>query len=183
MKVKIIRRITQYYVEDNHPAIIPKDIYMMAQEELVKRRVVHTSKNGKKRNFSSNHCFSQIVFCGGCGKLFRRIHWNNRGKKSIVWRCLSRLEITGINQPCHARTVNELLLEEISLKAINQIFVNKDDFIKTLQENIVKAVRLSDATSIEGIDEKLNSLQQGLVAKVNDRKAYDEIANEIFHLR
>ncbi|MFV0441602.1 MAG: hypothetical protein ACK5LV_09990 [Lachnospirales bacterium] len=134
---------------------------MMAQEELVKRRVVHISKNGKKRNFSSNHCFSQIVF----------------------WRCLSRLESTGIKEPCNARTVNEAILEEIYLKAINQIFVNKDNFIKTLQENIVEAVKLSDVTSIEGIDEKLDTLQQKLVNKVHDKKAYAKIANEILHLR
>ena len=61
-RIKNNGTVPQYYVEDNHPPIIPKDLYMMVQEELVKRRVVHTSSNGKKRNFSSNHCFSQIVF-------------------------------------------------------------------------------------------------------------------------
>lgn len=28
--------------------------------------------------------FAQIVICGECGEMFRRIHWNNRGCKSIV---------------------------------------------------------------------------------------------------
>ena len=37
------------------------------------------------------------------------IHWNNHGCKSIVWRCISRLEPTGME--CHARTVNEQELE------------------------------------------------------------------------
>lgn len=27
-----------------------------------------------------------------CGKIFRKLHWNNRGVKSIVWRCISKLE-------------------------------------------------------------------------------------------
>lgn len=95
--------VPQYYVEGNHEAIIPKDIFLQVPEELVRRRVVKTSANGKKRSYSCNHCFAQIVICGECGEMFRRIHWNNRGCKSIVWRCISRLEPTG--QECHARTV------------------------------------------------------------------------------
>lgn len=54
--------------------IIPKDIYLQVQEELVRRRVVKTSANGKKRSYSCNHCFSQIVICGECGEMFRRLH-------------------------------------------------------------------------------------------------------------
>ncbi len=59
-----------------------KDIFLRVQEELVRRRVVKTSANGKKRCYSCNHCFAQIVICGECGEMFRRIHWNNRGCKS-----------------------------------------------------------------------------------------------------
>ena len=112
--------VPQYYVEGDHEAIIPRDIYMRVQEELVRRRIVKTSANGKKRSYSCNHCFSQIVVCGECGELFRRIHWNNRGCKSIVWRCISRLEPTG--QECHAKTVNETILKNVVLAAINKTF-------------------------------------------------------------
>ena len=47
-RVKNTGIVPQYYVEGNHEAIIPKDIYMRVQEELVRRRVVKTSANGKK---------------------------------------------------------------------------------------------------------------------------------------
>ena len=109
-RVKNNGLVPQYYVEGNHEAIIPKAIYLQVQEELIRRRVVKTSANGKKRSYSCNHCFSQIVICGECGEMFRRLHWNNRGVKSIVWRCISRLESTGLE--CHARTINELLLQD-----------------------------------------------------------------------
>ncbi len=95
-RVKNTGIVPQYYVEGNHEAIIPREIYMRVQEELVRRRVVKTSANGKKRSYSCNHCFSQIIICGDCGEMFRRIHWNNRGCKSIVWRCISKLEPTGL---------------------------------------------------------------------------------------
>ena len=53
--------VPQYYVEDDHEAIIPKEIFMMVQEELARRKVVKTSANGKKRSYSSNHCLSQKI--------------------------------------------------------------------------------------------------------------------------
>ena len=34
-------------IENDHEAIIPRDIFMRVQEELVRRRVVKTSANGK----------------------------------------------------------------------------------------------------------------------------------------
>lgn len=98
----------QYYVENDHDAIIPKEIFMRVQDELVRRRLVKVSPNGRKHGFSSNHVFSQMIVCGECGELFRRVHWNNHGCRSIVWRCLSRLQSTGVI--CHARTVNEEVL-------------------------------------------------------------------------
>ena len=173
--------VPQYYIEDNHPAIIPKDLYMLVQEELVRRRVVHTSPSGKKHSYSGNHCFSQIVFCGECGEMYRRIHWNNRGCKSIVWRCISRVERT--EHVCHSRTVNELLLQDIALKAINQTLGDKEKLIKTLQENIAMAVRQSDTASSDGIDERLNELQHELLKKAHKKEEYDTVADEIFRLR
>lgn len=45
----------QYYVDNSHEAIFPREIFMQVQEELVRRRCVHTIQNGKKRNYSDNH--------------------------------------------------------------------------------------------------------------------------------
>lgn len=98
-RIKNTGEMPQYYVTDDHEAIIPKELFMMVQEEMA-RRGLERDCFGKKRGFSSNHCFSQIVYCAECGEPFRRIHWNNRGKKSVVWRCSSRLDKKGA---CHAR--------------------------------------------------------------------------------
>ena len=154
---------------------------MQVQEELVRRRVVKTSANGKKRSYSCNHCFAQIVICGECGEMFRRIHWNNRGCKSIVWRCISRLEPTG--QECHARTVNESLLENVVVQAINMLLGDKSTYQAQLQQNIAKVVRSAQQNTTDGIDEKLQELQKELLKKANNKEAYDKIADEIFKLR
>ena len=155
--------VPQYYVEGNHEAIIPKDIFLQVQEELVRRRVVKTGANGKKRSYSCNHCFAQIVICGECGEMFRRIHWNNRGCKSIVWRCISRLEPTG--QECHARTVNETILENVVVHAINTQQDDTSTYQAQLQQNIAKVIRSAQQSTADGIDVKLQGLQKELLKK------------------
>lgn len=180
-RIKNNGTVPQYYVESDHEAIIPKDIFLLVQEELVHRRVVRTSKNGKRRNYSCKHCFAQMVFCGDCGEFYRRVHWNNRGCKSIVWRCCSRLENTG--HACRSRTVNEGLLEQVSIDAINQVLCEKDDFLKTLQSNIATVIRQGDTLSPEVIDERLQELQKELLKKANQKDDYDAIADEILRLR
>lgn len=178
-----IGTVPQYYVEGDHEAIIPKELFMQVQAELVRRRVVHVSPTGKKRSFSCNHCFAQMVFCGDCGELYRRVHWNNHGCKSIVWRCISRLEPISAEKNCTNRTVNELLLQEVTVKAFHQILTERDFFLKTLQQNIAKAVVNADTLSPDGIQTRLEELQKELIKKANNKQGYDAIADEIFRLR
>ena len=182
-RVKNTGIVPQYYVEDDHEAIIPKEIFMQVQAELVRRRNVHATKSGKKRCFSGNNCFSQIACCGECDELYRRIHWNNRGKESIVWRCISRLEPSSAEENCTNRTVSEDLLKEISTKGINRICAGSDSFIRQIQENVAKAVMNTDSLSPEGLDKRLEELQKELIDKANSKQDYDAIADEIFRLR
>lgn len=182
-RIKNNGTVPQYYVEGDHEAIIPKELFMQVQAELVRRRVVHVSPTGKKRSFSCNHCFAQMVFCGDCGELYRRVHWNNHGCKSIVWRCISRLEPTSAEKNCTNRTVNELLLQEVTVNAINQILTERGTFLKQLQANIAKAVVNADTLSPDGIQARLEELQKELIKKANNKQDYDAIADEIFRLR
>lgn len=96
--------VPQYYVENSHEAIIPRDLYMEVQEEIARRGNLRTG-NGSKRVYSSKYALSSIVFCGKFGDIYRRVHWNNRGKKSVVWRCVSRLEEKGSS--CTSQTIPE----------------------------------------------------------------------------
>lgn len=175
--------LPQYYVEDDHEAIIPKELFMQVQEELVRRRNVHRSPSGKKRVYSGNNCFSQIVVCGECGDLYRRVHWYIHGKTSIVWRCISRLDPSSVVKVCKNRTIKEEWLKDITVRAFNQILTGKDEFLHQLQENLAKAIRESDPSSAEGIQARLDELQTELIRKANSKEDYDAIADEIFRLR
>ena len=173
--------VPQYYVENSHEAIIPREFFMQVQEELIRRRIVHTSPNGKNRTFSSTHSFSNMIVCGGCGEFFRRIHWNNRGKKSVVWRCISRLENTG--QFCDARTVLESTIEQLLVTAINQTLCDKDSFLSILKNNIENVLIHENDTTLADIDKRLEELQSELVKLANSKAEYDKVGDEIYRLR
>ena len=173
--------VPQYYVEGSHEAIIPREVFMQVQEELVRRRIVHTSPNGKTRTFSSNHCFAQIVICGNCSEVFRRVHWNNRGKKSIVWRCVSRLENTGLF--CDARTVLESTIEQVLVTAINQTLCDKDSFLTTLRDNISTVINRESDKALADIDKRLEELQMELLKLATSNAEYDKVGDEIHRLR
>lgn len=161
-RVKNNGLVPQYYVENSHEAIIPRKIFMQAQEEMIRRRSGHLSKNGKKRSFSSTHVFSNIIICGNCGEVFRRVHWNNRGKKSIVWRCVSRLENTGLF--CDARTVQESSIEQILIKAINETWGERDSFLSILENNIATIISQDNNQALADIDKRLGELQTELLS-------------------
>ena len=173
--------VPQYYVENSHEAIIPREVFMQVQEELIRRRIVHTSPNGKTRTFSSNHVFAQIIICGKCGEVFRRVHWNNRGKKSIVWRYVRRLENTGLF--CDARTVLESTIEQVLVTAINQTLCDKDSFLITLRDNIAIVINRESDKALSDIDKRLEELQTELLKLATSNADYDNVGDEIHRLR
>ena len=158
---------------------IPKDQVESYMEGFWKEKDAYLESTRKKRSSS----VSAIYFHprSACGEMFRRIHWNNRGCKSIVWRCISRLEPTG--QECHARIVNEMVLENVVVQAINTLLGDKSTYQAQLQQNIAKVIRSAQQKTADGIDERLQELQKELLKKANNKEAYDEIADEIFKLR
>lgn len=173
--------VPQYYVENDHEAIIPRDLYMQVQEEMLRRANLHSGKNRKKRVYSSKYALSSIVYCSKCGDIYRRIAWNNRGKHSIVWRCISRVE----HGPgcCDAPTIQESELQAAVIQAINQTLGDKDSVITALQENVETVILQEDESSAENIEASLEELQKELLKRANSKKDYNSIADEIYRLR
>ena len=173
--------VPQYYVENNHEPIIPRDLYMQVQEEMLRRANMHSGEKMKKRVYSSKYALSSIVYCSKCGDIYRRIAWNNRGKHSIVWRCVNRVE----HGPdcCNARTVKEEDLQNAVVKAINQTIGDRDEMFDILEENIKMVLALEDENSLESINARLEETQRELLKRANAKKNYNDIADEIDHLR
>jgi DNA invertase Pin-like site-specific DNA recombinase len=173
--------VPQYYVENSHEPIIPRDLFMRVQEEMVRRANLRSGKSGKRRVYSSKYALSSIVYCGQCGDIYRRVHWNNRGCKSIVWRCVSRLEEKG--SACTSPTIKEEVLQEAVVKAINKLLGNKESFIRMMQKNIMAVLNEKNEATVNDIDGKLEELQKQLLKQAKSKNDYNEVADEIYRLR
>ena len=170
----------QYYVENSHEAIIPKEIFMRVQEEM-DRRANMVSGKGKRRIYSSKYALSSIVYCSKCGDIYRRIAWNNRGKKYTVWRCCTR--VTHGPDACEARTIREEDLQEAVVEAINQLISESSELKEIIKENIEKAITGDGSSQIEEIDKEMLKVQEELLKVANAKKDYTDLADRVEELR
>jgi len=182
-RIKNDGSLPQYYVKDSQPAIIPKDIFTQAQEEMVRRANLFSGEDGKKRRvYSSKYALSSICTCSRCGDIYRRLAWNNRGKQSNVWRCCTRVEHGP--KACDAPTIQETELQAATVKAINLAIRCSSSMQDILQGNIDKALR-EDQTSgkLEKLNEVLNAKQRELAELAKNKKDYSALADEVDELR
>lgn len=174
--------VPQYYVKDSQEPIIARDIFAQVQEEMIRRANLMSGKDGKKKRiYSSKYALSSICTCTKCGDIYRRIAWNNRGKKSTVWRCCTRVE----NGPsaCDASTVQESELQNATVKAINQLLSCSDRMMRILKDNIETALADDNSDEIEKVNVILKKKQKELVKLAHAKKDYTALADEIDNLR
>ncbi|HGS8834641.1 TPA: recombinase family protein, partial [Streptococcus agalactiae] len=70
--------LPQYYVENNHEAIIKREVFDLVQVEL--------DKLEKKRQ--TNNIFTGRLFCGDCGSAFGSKVWHSTSKyKRTIYQC------------------------------------------------------------------------------------------------
>lgn len=74
--------VPQYYVNNDHEAIIPRELFTRVQEEMKRRVNIRQGMDGKRQVYSSKYALSSIVFCRHCGDMYRRTHWNASNSKS-----------------------------------------------------------------------------------------------------
>lgn len=170
----------QYYVENSHEAIIPKEIFMRVGEEMY-RRTNMVSGKGKRRIYSSKYALSSIVYCSKCGDIYRRIAWNNRGKKYTVWRCCTR--VTHGPEACEARTIREEDLQEAVVEAINQLISESSQLKEIIKENIEQVITWNVSSRIEEIDKEMLKVQEELLKVANAKKDYTDLADKVEELR
>ena len=112
-----------YYVENNHPAIISREMFDQVRNEMTrrssKRKVLQKSGKTELGKYSGKYALTELLVCGECGSPYKRVTWARNGKKRIVWRCVSRLEFG--TKYCHnSPTLDESKLHSAILAAMNE---------------------------------------------------------------
>ena len=185
--------VPQYYVEGSHEAIISKELWNLVQQEKARRRNIRksldkraTTDNGR---FRSKYALTDMMICGECGEQYRRVTWTQTNGKRIIWRCFNRL-VYG-TQNCHeSPTIDEDIIHNAIMDAINSLIDDKEEFISNLISNIKtvmgKNIKVIDTKSMDQRLEQLKTEMYDLIEKnaksgINDMnfdREYERISQE-----
>ena len=144
--------VPQYYVENNHEAIISPKIFDWVQEEIKRRR------EGRKR-YSGVSIFSSKIKCGQCGGWYGAKVWHSTDKyRRTIYRCNDKFR-----NHCTTPHLTEDGIKEAFIRAANQLLKNKADILNGI--TLLKE-RLTDTDALEEERDKLSTDLNLLAEKV-----------------
>jgi tellurite resistance protein len=159
--VKNNGELPQYYVSNNHPAIIDRAVFTKVQEEITRRAALtkapsRTSKTPQSK-YSGKFALNGVLVCAECGSPYRRVTWtqNGAGESRLthraVWRCVSRLE-HGKKLCRNSPTLDEAELHAAITDALSEVI--ERETLSSVLMNSVHAAQNSDAQTSEYLSAK-----------------------------
>ncbi|MEE0185041.1 MAG: recombinase family protein [Oscillospiraceae bacterium] len=151
-----------YLVTDHHDPIVDRDTYNRVQQELARRsskRKISDKTVTEQGKYSSKYALSELLICGHCGTPYRRTTWSARGKKQIVWRCISRLE-HGKKYCPESPTIKEEALHKAIIHAINNYYSCRNDIARILKANIGTVLECQGQEEMISIENRLKEIDQ-----------------------
>lgn len=161
-----------YIVENNHPAIISREMFNRAQEELSKRKA--RSPQSRKTAITasgkySKYALTDVLICAECGSRYKRVTWTSLGQKRIVWRCVNRLD-NGKKYCQHSPTLSESALQEAIVRALNKF--NDEDtstYLTLMKATIGEAIGANGGSDeIDLLERRIDALNSRMLKIVND---------------
>ncbi|WHL24238.1 recombinase family protein [Streptococcus iniae] len=140
-KKKNINRgeLPQYYVENNHEAIVDRETFDAVQLVL--------DNKGRK---SSTTIFSSKLVCGDCGHFFGSKVWHSTSKyRRVIYRCNDKYNGSS---KCSTPHVTEEEVKQWFVSAVNQVLDNRLEVIDNLYV-------LLSIGNLEVIDEQIKVLE------------------------
>lgn len=174
---KVVRNTGQlpmYLIQNHHEGIVDRKTFDAVQTEMARRNAgkspsKKTAPTGRT-TYTSKYSLSERLVCGECGTLYRRCTWTNRGKKRVVWRCVSRLDYG--TKYCHeSPSLDEKRLQKAILTALSSVMSQKDTLIGRITEamEVELAPVPNKSLSLADIEQRLDEISaetRKIVAKV-----------------
>ncbi len=126
-------QLPQYYIENHHPAIIPRDEWNAVQAEIKRRHEIATTEDRLiRQGYSSVSVMSNHFFCGHCGQPVIRasttLKSGGKNEKISVWRCRatsSKSRKKSGCEPCYAKRQQEPKLKEAFMEMLRELKKNR----------------------------------------------------------
>ena len=116
--------IPQYYVENNHEAIIEPAVFEMVQRELERRQPGHNRHSGV-------HMFSGKIKCGECGSWYGSKVWHSNSKyRRMIWQCNHKFNK---DEKCKTPHLDEETIKTFFISAVNKLLSEKEEIFENFQ--------------------------------------------------
>lgn len=193
--VKNTGQLPMYLIQNNHTAIVSREVYQAVQAEKARRSATaspstKTSSTGRTC-YASKFALSERLVCGECGTLYRRCTWKRNGKTRIVWRCVSRLDYG--TKYCHqSPTMDEEPLQRAIMAAISSVMAPKEKINELITDAALEETgKLPNSSMTLGdINRRLEKLEAEFDTLFNQSGGIDkntvrfsQIANEMASLK
>ena len=164
-----------YIVENNHPAIISREVFNRAQEELIRRQALRAKSDKTTITATgkySKYALTEVLQCAECGSRYRRVTWTAHGRKKIVWRCISRLDY-GTKHCKDSITVEEEALHGAVVRALNRFHAEDESTYLTLMKaTIGEAIGINGGSEeIDLLTRRIDTLNKRMLDLVNETVA------------
>ena len=164
-----------YIVENNHPAIISREVFNRAQEELIRRQALQAKSDKTSITATgkySKYALTEVLQCAECGSRYRRVTWTAHGRKKIVWRCISRLDY-GTKHCKDSITVEEEALHGAVVRALNRFHAEDESTYLTLMKAIIgEAIGINGGSEeIDLLTRRIDTLNKRMLDLVNETVA------------
>ncbi len=134
--------VQQYFILDDHAAIIDQETFQLAQAEILRR-------NGKKS--SSSRAFSGMIICGECGGIYGSKIWHcNTAYRKIVWRCNHKYGEYGEKTGCRTPSLSDDEIKALFERLIPRLLKERESITKQL-ENAIRLLT-GDSRMEEGME-------------------------------
>lgn len=166
-----------YYVKDNHEPIVSREIWNLAKEIRERRFKTRLGLNKDQSKYLNKYPFSGLLMCANCGSPFKRRYWNyGYSSQHVVMQCSKHIEDSKI---CSPGAIDLTLLEETTSKMINELFSDRKDLIKEIEEIIKEHLEVSNYEILlaEIKDKKVQIIEK--MSKVLDLKLSARTGDEI----
>ena len=117
--------LEQYFIKDDHPAIIPREEWEAVQIELARRENFRQRHGIRTGGSSTDDRFYSRVFCEHCGGKFIRKNW--RGNRAAFWKCENAEKKNG--HTCDAVIIHEDILWQGVVIAWNSLVEQRDEIL------------------------------------------------------
>ena len=164
-----------YIVENNHPAIISREVFNRVQEELIRRQALRAKSDKTSITATgkySKYALTEVLQCAECGSQYRRVTWTAHGRKKIVWRCISRLDY-GTKHCKDSITVEEEALHGAVVRALNRFHTEDESTYLTLMKaTIGEAIGINGGSEeIDLLTRRIDTLNKRMLDLVNETVA------------